>query len=386
MGSNLFRKGRLWTRLVDFGLFHLRALGTALTLPRQDLVVCLTTPPFIGVVGMLVKALRGSRYVQYEMDLYPDIAVALGTLPKGGLTARLLERVHRRMLGKADRVVVLGRVHAARDPRQGSARPRAKAGRGDALGRGPRRSPAAGRGTAVPSGWSMVWPTSSWSCMPATWDSAMTRTRCWGRWNACGTTTACGFVFVGGGRRLREIQEQVAARGYRHVLLLDYRPRAELAGMLAAADVHLITQAPGTSGLIVPSKLYGILAAGRTSIYVGPADTEIAYTLLEENVGTVLAPGDVDGLVAALDTYRNAAPTPGRPGSAPPWRADARVRSVRRPSRPWPRNWAGRRLARRHAAGLGVTVRGPATRARAAAGCDVGVHSPPAQPRVPCAG
>jgi glycosyltransferase involved in cell wall biosynthesis len=112
------------------------------------------------------------------------------------------------------------------------------------------------------------------------------------------------FVFVGGGRRMKDIQDVVDAKGLTNVLMLDYLPREELAGMLSAADVHLISQAPDTSGLIVPSKLYGILAAGRPCIYVGPSDTEAAYTITEEDVGIVVAPGDVEGYVAALQTYR----------------------------------------------------------------------------------
>jgi colanic acid biosynthesis glycosyl transferase WcaI len=308
VGSNLFHKGGALTRLVDFCLFHLRALWKALTLPRQDVVVCLTTPPFIGVVGMLVQALRGSRYVQYEMDLYPDIAVALGTLKKGGLPELFFEGVHRRLLRAADRVVVLGRCM----------RRVLLAKRVDDITRklvvvtpwaeATLNAPSVGDGEGI-SFRQKNGLVDKFVVMYAgnlglahdtqTMLGAMERLR---------DDDGVRFVFVGGGRRMKEIQEQVAAKGYRHVLLLDYLPREELPDMLAAADVHLITQAPGTAGLIVPSKLYGILAAGRPSIYIGPPDAEIPCTLAEEKVGTVLAPGDVDGFVAALDAYRKLAP------------------------------------------------------------------------------
>jgi colanic acid biosynthesis glycosyl transferase WcaI len=308
VGSNLFGKGRILTRLVDFGLFHLGAMGKALTLPRQDVVVCLTTPPFIGIVGMMAKVLRGSRYVQYEMDIYPDIAVALGTLKRGGLAARLFERLHRRMLRAADRVVVLGRCM--------------------------RRVLLAKGVEGLERKLRVVTP---WAEVPAETVSPEEREglsfrkqhgledkfvvmyagnlglghdiqTLLGVIERFRDEATIRFVFVGGGQRTREIREQVSAEGYRHVLLLDYLPREELPGMLAAGDVHVITQGAGTAGLIVPSKLYGILAAGRPSIYVGPADAEIPYTLREESVGTVLAPGDVEGFITAMNRYRSSVP------------------------------------------------------------------------------
>lgn len=55
-----------------------------------------------------------------------------------------------------------------------------------------------------------------------------------------------------------------------------YQPRAALGESLAAADLHLITMRPGFAGLIVPSKIYGILAVGRPAVFVGPGDSEVA--------------------------------------------------------------------------------------------------------------
>jgi colanic acid biosynthesis glycosyl transferase WcaI len=306
VGANLFKKGRILTRLIDFGLFHFLALYRALTLPKQDVVVCLTTPPFIGLVGMLTKSFRGSRYVQYEMDLYPDVPIALGVMRKTSLSARFFESFHRRLLRSADRVIVLGRcmqrVIAAKNiPAEKLAliTPWADP---DELTPVARDVNAFRREQNLAEKFVVMYSgnlglghdiTTIAAAMQQLANSPEERDR---RFH---------FVFIGGGKRMQEIKAFVDQHQLQNVSILDYQPREKLAETLTAADVHLITQAPGTSGLIVPSKFYGILAAGRPSIYIGPDDTEVAYALTESNLGTVLPIGDVGGLLAALYELQN---------------------------------------------------------------------------------
>ncbi|MGN6371282.1 MAG: glycosyltransferase family 4 protein [Phycisphaerae bacterium] len=301
VGANLFKKGRILTRLIDFGLFHALALYRALTLPKQDVVVCLTTPPFIGLVGMLNKSIRGSKYVQYEMDLYPDVPIALGVMKKSSLPARIFEALHRKMLRSADRVIVLGRcmqrviesknidpkklalITPWADPNEIAPTPRDT---------NPCRlhhnlhnkfvvmySGNLGLGHDIST---ITAAMQQLAASPDPQDKAIL------------------FVFIGGGKRMQEIQKFIDAHHLPNALLLDYQPREKLPETLSAADVHLITQAPNTSGLIVPSKFYGILAAGRPSIYIGPPDTEVACVLTESNTGKVLQIGDTGGFLTAL--------------------------------------------------------------------------------------
>ena len=82
--------------------------------------------------------------------------------------------------------------------------------------------------------------------------------------------------------------------------ILPYQPRERLGRTLAAADVHLISLREEVEGLIVPSKLYGIMAAGRPAVFVGPTGSEVARTLVEQECGFVVPVGDVEGLVGRL--------------------------------------------------------------------------------------
>ena len=108
------------------------------------------------------------------------------------------------------------------------------------------------------------------------------------------------FAFVGVGPRLREVRE--AARDLPNVEFRDYVDRSRLGDTLTAADIHLVTLRPNMPGLLVPSKIYGILAAGRPTIYIGP-DGEIADILREGRCGSTVPNGDVDGLVTTIRDY-----------------------------------------------------------------------------------
>jgi hypothetical protein len=84
------------------------------------------------------------------------------------------------------------------------------------------------------------------------------------------------------------------------VRFAPYQARERLAESLSAADVHLISLSPNVLGLLEPSKLYGIMAAGRPALYVGPDRSEVARTIAAERMGACVSNGDVEGLVKAI--------------------------------------------------------------------------------------
>ena len=105
------------------------------------------------------------------------------------------------------------------------------------------------------------------------------------------------FVFVGDGAKRADVD--AARRELRNVRVAEYQPRERLSQSLSAGDIHLIALAPEMEGLIEPSKLYGIMAAGRPAVF-GPARSEVARTIRRENCGRVVPNGDVDALTATL--------------------------------------------------------------------------------------
>ena len=113
------------------------------------------------------------------------------------------------------------------------------------------------------------------------------------------------LLFIGQGARFDEVQAAAQARGLANLRLLPPEPRANLAASLAGADAHLVTLRPAYSALVYPSKLAGVLAAGRPVLFVGPVHGDIGQLLAREGCGAAFAPGDGAGLATTLTRWQS---------------------------------------------------------------------------------
>jgi len=286
-------------RMIDYLSFYLRATGLGLRLPRFDVVITLTTPPILGLIGTLLRRLKGSRHVYWSMDLHPDASRALGRMGRRNPVVRALSWLSDAVYRRADKVVVLGAYMADR-----------------VLAKGVRPD----RLTTIP-----VWSRSD-EIYPVESDGHPLRADLGlagkfvamysgnlGLAHAFGEFLAAArrlrdrddvvFLFVGDGPRLAEVRAVQRAEGLANIRFLDSYPRSMLHASLSLADVHLISMREEMTGIVVPGKLYGAMASGRPTIFVGPDHCEVADTIRQAACGATVRPGDVDGLVAALEGY-----------------------------------------------------------------------------------
>jgi glycosyltransferase involved in cell wall biosynthesis len=112
------------------------------------------------------------------------------------------------------------------------------------------------------------------------------------------------WVIVGGGLAWPRIEEFIRRHQIPNVILRPYQPRAHLGDLIALGDAHLVLVADGFEGLLIPSKFYGVMAAGRPTIYIGPEETEVARVIQEEECGFVIPNSDPSRLVAAIEKLR----------------------------------------------------------------------------------
>ena len=107
-------------------------------------------------------------------------------------------------------------------------------------------------------------------------------------------------LIVGGGKGFADIRWLVSELRLGNVEFRAPVPLYELPELLARGDIHIICQKRGTEGLLVPSKIYSTLAAGRSSLFVGPADCEVGRIVHDSRSGFIIEPGDVAGALNAL--------------------------------------------------------------------------------------
>ncbi len=115
-----------------------------------------------------------------------------------------------------------------------------------------------------------------------------------------GESAGLRLLFVGSGKMQGRLEALANGLRLESVCFQPPQPLALLADTLAAGDIHLVSQRAGTQGLIVPSKLYGVLAAGRPVLFIGPQDCEAARIVRESASGIIVPPGDVASVASAL--------------------------------------------------------------------------------------
>ncbi|SIO08283.1 Glycosyltransferase involved in cell wall bisynthesis [Singulisphaera sp. GP187] len=293
--TSLGRRSTL-TRMIDYLSFYARAMASGLTMPRFDVVVTLSTPPIIGLIGTLLRRFKGTRHVYWSMDLHPDASLALGRMSRRNPIVAALAALSDLVYRQADTVVVLGPYMADRIA--------AKRVHRDRLVTVPvwsRREeiypmPRFGHPLRAELGLSdkFVAMYSGNLGLAHSFEEFLGAAR---RLRECSNIV---FLFVGAGPRLVEVRSAKETEGLDNIRLLDYFPREQLHASLSIADVHLISMRREMTGIVVPGKLYGAMASGRPAIFVGPEHSESADTIREAGCGLTLRLGDVDGLVDAL--------------------------------------------------------------------------------------
>ncbi len=291
------RSGRAG-RLFDYLSFLISAGLRLVSMAKHDVVVSMTTPPMLTLVAVVAARLRGARCVNWVMDIYPDVAFELGVLRRGSLVGRLFARASEFTLRRADVVVALGETMAERLAASGARQVAVVHNWADGEAIRPRS--IAEHPFRRDWGWEekFVVLHSGNMGLAHEFDTVL------GAAELLRDDDTVLFAFIGGGPRKAEVEAGVSRRGLSNVCFRPYVPSTELGQGLTSADVHLVTLRGRMPGLLVPSKLYGILAAGRPAIYVGPDDGEVPRILREGECGACVAEGDARGLADAVIDYK----------------------------------------------------------------------------------
>lgn len=285
-GGAAFSRSKIG-RLVSYASFFAGAALRGVREPKPEVVLTLTTPPLISLLGTLVKSLRGSRHFIWEMDLYPDIAVDLNVLKPGSIVTRLIGTLADFSRNRADCIIALGYDMKARLVARGIPEHRILVVENWADGCEIRPAPFKEGPLVVHYSGTFGFAHEEHTIM-----RAMRQLREDSRFR---------FVFAGGGARRERLKEFCRRERIGTAEFRPYATRSELGASLAEGHVGLVTQIPQTLGAVVPSKTYGIMAAGRPVLYIGPRGSTPARILESHGCGWRIEPGDVPGMIRLLE-------------------------------------------------------------------------------------
>lgn len=296
--TSRFGRANILGRVMDYASYYPAMMWALWRLSRhRSVVVAKTDPPLVSVAAAVIARLRRARLVNWLQDLYPEVAVQMGLALFTGPLGEATRALRNASLKAAAINVAIGETMAGLLKAQG----------------------IDGRQVAVIPNW-----TDDEAVTPVALPDRALRTE-WGfaaedfvvaysgnlgRAHEAETLLGAArllrdrprirFLFVGGGYHSQALVSRAAAEGLTSFSFRPYQPRERLAQSLAAADAHWLSLLPAFEGLVLPSKIYGIAAAGRAIIAVTAPEGELARLVERANCGVAVACGDAQGLADAI--------------------------------------------------------------------------------------
>jgi glycosyltransferase involved in cell wall biosynthesis len=295
--GTLFPRRKFIGRASNYLTYFASAVAASRQIGAQDIVVSLTDPPILGLAALSAARRAGARFVFLCEDIFPEVASLLEDFHNTTVN-RALDRTNRRLVREADAIIALGeRMKRRLVEEKGAPADRVHVIHNwadcDAITPGPKDNAFArahglhDRFVLMHSG--NVGLSQNLDVLIEAADRLRSRER-------------IVIAIVGDGARRGALEAMAAARGLANVRFFPYQPKELLHESFAAADAFLVSLKPGLEGYIVPSKLYGILAAGRPFVAAVDPSCEVAAIATGHACGVVAPPGDPGALVSAIAT------------------------------------------------------------------------------------
>ena len=270
--STRAHKDSRWRRALNCASFLIACAFRLAVLPRQHVVVALTSPPLISWLASRFTRFKGGRLITWIMDLNPDEAIAAGWLKSDSITARLLEALSKSSLLHAEKIIVLDRFMKARMAVKGIPEELMRIvppwSHDNSVRYDQQGGEAFRRAQTLSEKFVVMYAGNHSPCHPLdTLLQAASRLK---------ELDDVVFCFVGGGSEQNKVREFARANHLNNILVLPYQTRENLSACLSAADFHVVVMGEVFAGIIHPSKIYNILAIGAPFLYIGPTDSHIA--------------------------------------------------------------------------------------------------------------
>lgn len=297
-GLSFLPASGILSRLISYLTFMLAAGWNACRLSNSNsCLVVKTDPPLMSVVGWVVCGLRKCVLVNWLQDIFPEVVFALHGRKVTPVLGAMLVKLRNWSLRAAYRNVVLG----------------------DAM-----RKVLLAEG--IPDSRITIIP--NWSCGSALYPTPVAENRFRKSWGLAdkfvisysgnlgrvhdltaivdlaselSNNDKIVFLIIGDGAQLEAIRDNIRQRELNNVLFKPFQMRQDLRDSLGCADLHITSLKPNMEGLVLPSKIYGILAVGRPIIHLGDTEGEIATLLSENDCGRCFSAANINGISAYIE-------------------------------------------------------------------------------------
>lgn len=290
-------RSKLHRRTLDYISYYLGATWCLFMLvSRGDVIVAKTDPPLLSLIAWPCARLRRASLVNWLQDIFPEVAQALGVRLASGSIGWVLRKSRNLSLNGAAQNIVLGQRMANYLLSQGIKQDKIRVVPNWADGESIK--PIDPAKNSLRHQWHLE------NKFIVGYSGNLGRTHdvdtIVGAAETLSHISNIVFLIIGGGNGKIIAEEKACAKGLKNILFKPYQPRDALGVSLTLPDVHLVSLLPEMEGFIVPSKFYGIAAAGKPIIFIGAMDGDLATVIAQSACGTTVSPGDVTGLAREI--------------------------------------------------------------------------------------
>jgi colanic acid biosynthesis glycosyl transferase WcaI len=297
--STTYARTGMAGRLMNYATYLTSSVVGAMKAARPDVVLTMTDPPVVAAAAAAASAMRRVPFVYVNQDVFPEVGVVLGKIRNAPLV-RALSALNRSLRRRAARVVAIGRdmerrlVDLGTDPNKIQVIPNWADGAAIRPLEGPSR-------LRRDQGWDDRFVVMHSGNVGLSQDLGSLLSAA----DLLRDEPDIVFAIAGEGAMKAELQAEASRRRLPNVEFLPYQPKEDLTDSLGAADLHMVGLRRGLAGFIVPSKVYGILAAGRPYIAGVESGAEPALIAADHACGIRVEPGDPAALSAAIVGFRH---------------------------------------------------------------------------------
>jgi len=298
--STNFGRSKIIGRFFDYFTFYISAmLQLLLSLSPNCVVITMTDPPLMALLTLPISKLRKSHHINWLQDIFPETALRLkfGNINENYF--KLLINLKNQTLRFSTTNIVIG--DRMKDHLIKANVNLEKIVKITNWARGDIIKPISSEKNELKKEWnlsdSLVIGYSGNLGMAHSYETLMHTATYFAN------NEKIKFLFIGGGSGYTKLKKEVEKRNLQNFVFRPYQPNELLAQSLCVSDLHWISLRPCLEGLIVPSKYYGVLAAGRVPIFIGDPDGEIAREIAVNHNGYIFEEGDVQSFVSMIEAW-----------------------------------------------------------------------------------
>jgi len=284
-------------RITDAGIFFINIFQNLLFSPKYDIVVGLTLPPLLAIMGVLFCLFRGGKFIYWVMDLNPDEAIQAGMLREDSFLANILEKVSRFCFTRSPHIIALDKYMKKRiekkgiDPGKISIIP--PWAHDNDLSSIPHRENPFRKEHNLDSKFVIMYSGNHSLIHPldTLLESAL----------KLRDVSQYVFLFIGGGIRVQDVLRFKQIHSLGNIVYLPYQPREKLKYSLSSADLHVVVMGNRFVGTVHPCKIYGIMCVGRPFVFIGPKESHIGDIISQEGIGYQFEHGQTELLIKLIN-------------------------------------------------------------------------------------